>query len=65
MNGFFFRGHDITCPLWEFTAWLFQDYDSDKVFSIQDDHISHLLPTFYQDMIVRVYSKKPELVCGK
>ncbi|KAK7838578.1 deoxynucleoside triphosphate triphosphohydrolase samhd1 like protein [Quercus suber] len=35
---------------------------SDEVFSIQDDRISHLLPAFYQDMIVRVYSKKPELV---
>ncbi|KAL0004193.1 hypothetical protein SO802_011754 [Lithocarpus litseifolius] len=40
----------------------FKDYDSDEVFSIQDDRISHLLPAFYQDMIVRVYSKKPELV---
>ncbi|KAK4598108.1 hypothetical protein RGQ29_015555 [Quercus rubra] len=40
----------------------FKDYESDEVFSIQDDRISHLLPAFYQDMIVRVYSKKPELV---
>ena len=32
------------------------------MFSIQDDRISHMLPAFYQDMIVRVYSKKPELV---
>ncbi|XP_050276713.1 uncharacterized protein LOC126718519 isoform X2 [Quercus robur] len=40
----------------------FKDYDSDEVFPIQDDRISHLLPAFYQDMIVRVYSKKPELV---
>uniref|UniRef100_A0A7N2L9S8 Uncharacterized protein n=1 Tax=Quercus lobata TaxID=97700 RepID=A0A7N2L9S8_QUELO len=39
-----------------------QDYDSKEMFSIQDDRISHLLPAFYQDMIVRVYSKKPELV---
>ncbi|KAK7840008.1 hypothetical protein CFP56_017329 [Quercus suber] len=38
------------------------DYDSDEVFSIQDDRISLLLPAFYQDMIVRVYFKKPELV---
>lgn len=30
---------------------------------IPDDRISHLLPTSYQDMIVRVYAKKPELVC--
>ncbi|XP_034706607.1 deoxynucleoside triphosphate triphosphohydrolase SAMHD1 homolog [Vitis riparia] len=40
----------------------FQDYESDEKFSISDDRISHLLPTSYQDMIVRVYSKKPELV---
>lgn len=39
-----------------------QDYESEEKFSISDDRISHLLPTFYQDMIVRVYSKKPELV---
>ncbi|XP_042981670.1 deoxynucleoside triphosphate triphosphohydrolase SAMHD1 homolog isoform X3 [Carya illinoinensis] len=41
---------------------LYQDYESDETFPIQDDRISHLLPAFYQDMIVRVYSKKPELV---
>ncbi|KAL6518844.1 hypothetical protein OROHE_017597 [Orobanche hederae] len=40
----------------------FQDYRSEDKFSITDDRISHLLPTYYQDMIVRVYSKKPELV---
>lgn len=40
-----------------------QDYDSHEKFTIRDDRISHLLPTSYQDMIVRVYSKKPELVC--
>lgn len=40
-----------------------QDYDSEEKFTIREDHISHLLPTSYQDMIVRVYSKKPELVC--
>ncbi|PKI53962.1 hypothetical protein CRG98_025664 [Punica granatum] len=40
----------------------FMDYESDEKFTIQDDRISHLLPAFYQDMIVRVYSKKPELV---
>ncbi|KAI3474878.1 hypothetical protein Pfo_030189 [Paulownia fortunei] len=40
----------------------FKDYDSEDKFSISDDRISHLLPTSYQDMIVRVYSKKPELV---
>ncbi|KAG5534943.1 hypothetical protein RHGRI_022900 [Rhododendron griersonianum] len=40
----------------------FKDYDSEEKFSIPDERISHLLPTSYQDMIVRVYSKKPELV---
>ncbi|KAK4346310.1 hypothetical protein RND71_032649 [Anisodus tanguticus] len=45
--------HDIVCS---------QDYESDEKFSIPDDRISHLLPTSYQDMIVRVYSKKPHLV---
>ncbi|KAL3624241.1 hypothetical protein CASFOL_033057 [Castilleja foliolosa] len=40
----------------------FKDYDSEDKISITDDRISHLLPTSYQDMIVRVYSKKPELV---
>ncbi|KAJ7953628.1 deoxynucleoside triphosphate triphosphohydrolase SAMHD1-like [Quillaja saponaria] len=40
----------------------FQDYESSEKFSIKDDRISHLLPAFYQDVIVRVYSKKPELV---
>ncbi|XP_059449740.1 uncharacterized protein LOC132180800 isoform X1 [Corylus avellana] len=40
----------------------FKDYESEDKFSIPDDRISHLLPTSYQDMIVRVYSKKPELV---
>ncbi|KAG6397054.1 hypothetical protein SASPL_143215 [Salvia splendens] len=40
----------------------FQDYESTEKFIIFDDRISHLLPTSYRDMIVRVYSKKPELV---
>lgn len=39
-----------------------QDYESKEKFPIRDDRISHLLPTSYQDLIVRVYSKKPELV---
>ncbi|KAK7818800.1 putative arabinosyltransferase arad1 [Quercus suber] len=46
----------------EYQRELKLDYDSDEVFSIQDDRISLLLPAFYQDMIVRVYFKKPELV---
>ncbi|KAI3467516.1 hypothetical protein Pfo_024179 [Paulownia fortunei] len=40
----------------------FKDYDSTEKFNIKDDLVSHLLPTSYQDMIVRVYSKKPHLV---
>lgn len=40
----------------------FQDYESDEKFCIPKERISHLLPTSYQDMIVRVYAKKPELV---
>ncbi|GAB4849182.1 hypothetical protein Ancab_003992 [Ancistrocladus abbreviatus] len=40
----------------------FQDFESNEKFSIPDDCVSHLLPACCQDMIVRVYSKKPELV---
>ncbi|TMW93063.1 hypothetical protein EJD97_012249 [Solanum chilense] len=40
----------------------FKDYESEEKFSIPDDRISHLLPSSYQDMIVRVYSKRPHLV---
>ncbi|GMH27636.1 hypothetical protein Nepgr_029479 [Nepenthes gracilis] len=40
----------------------FKDYECDEKFSIQDERISHLLPACCQDKIVRVYSKKPELV---
>ncbi|RZB81446.1 deoxynucleoside triphosphate triphosphohydrolase SAMHD1 homolog isoform X3 [Glycine soja] len=40
----------------------FKDYESDEKFTIPDDRVSHLLPTSYQDMIVKVYAKKPELV---
>ncbi|KAJ4824721.1 hypothetical protein Tsubulata_045534 [Turnera subulata] len=39
-----------------------QDYESNDKFPISDDRISHLLPSYCQDMIVRVYAKKPELV---
>ncbi|GKV37315.1 hypothetical protein SLEP1_g45357 [Rubroshorea leprosula] len=42
----------------------FKDYESEEKFSIPDSRISHLLPTSFQDMIVRVYSKKPELVAA-
>ncbi|XP_062106836.1 uncharacterized protein LOC133818136 [Humulus lupulus] len=40
----------------------FQDYESEEKLSIANERISHLLPTSYQDLIVRVYAKKPELV---
>ncbi|KAE8669565.1 HD domain-containing metal-dependent phosphohydrolase family protein isoform 4 [Hibiscus syriacus] len=39
-------------------------FESEEKFPIPDDSISHLLPTSYQDMIVRVYAKKPELVAA-
>ncbi|KAH9773306.1 HD domain-containing protein [Citrus sinensis] len=40
-----------------------QDYCSDVKFLIdKEERISHLLPTFCQDMIVRVYAKEPHLV---
>lgn len=39
-----------------------QDHASDKKFPIADERVSHLLPSYYQDRIVRVYAKKPELV---
>ncbi|KAH1080702.1 hypothetical protein J1N35_020463 [Gossypium stocksii] len=42
----------------------FKDYESQEKFPIPHERISHLLPTSYQDMIVRVYSKKPELVAA-
>ncbi|XP_065847252.1 uncharacterized protein [Euphorbia lathyris] len=40
----------------------YKDYESNEKFSIQGHRISHLLPSFCQDKIVRVYAKKPELV---
>ncbi|KAF6158004.1 hypothetical protein GIB67_008133 [Kingdonia uniflora] len=40
----------------------FKDYDSWEMFSIADNRTSHLLPICNEDMIVRVYSKKHELV---
>lgn len=42
----------------------FQDYESMDKISIPDAQISHLLPSCYQDTIVRVYSKssEPEMV---
>ncbi|KAK7252370.1 hypothetical protein RIF29_36264 [Crotalaria pallida] len=40
----------------------FKDSGSNEKFPITDDSVSHLLPASYQDLIVKVYSKKPELV---
>ncbi|KAL8150140.1 hypothetical protein V2J09_019948 [Rumex salicifolius] len=40
----------------------FEDYESEKKFTIEDERVSHLLPECCQDRIVRVYAKKPELV---
>ncbi|KAK4261303.1 hypothetical protein QN277_004322 [Acacia crassicarpa] len=41
----------------------FKEYgEKQEKFPIPEDRISHLLPGFYEDMIVRVYSKRPELV---
>ncbi|XP_031494203.1 uncharacterized protein LOC116260199 isoform X1 [Nymphaea colorata] len=40
----------------------FKDYECSEKFLVAGDQISHLLPASYQDTIVRVYSKKPELV---
>ncbi|XP_010682564.2 uncharacterized protein LOC104897395 isoform X1 [Beta vulgaris subsp. vulgaris] len=42
----------------------FQDYDSDKSFTIGDGSISQLLPSCCLDRIVKVYAKKPELVAA-
>ncbi|XP_058193194.1 uncharacterized protein LOC131310283 isoform X3 [Rhododendron vialii] len=42
----------------------FKDYETDDKFTIEDESISHMLPSGHQDMIVRVYSKKPELVAA-
>ena len=55
--------HKIRMPWRQLNSLLLcQEYGSDKKLKIEDDRISHLLPVFYQDKIVRVYSKKPELV---
>ncbi|XP_057830386.1 uncharacterized protein LOC131041362 isoform X2 [Cryptomeria japonica] len=40
----------------------FNDYESDQKLTIPKERISHLLPASYQDRIVRVYSKNPDLV---
>nr|TKS05630.1 deoxynucleoside triphosphate triphosphohydrolase SAMHD1-like isoform X1 [Populus alba] len=40
----------------------YQDFESNEKFPIHDYRISHLLPAFCEDRIVRVYSKNPDLV---
>ncbi|KAF3329007.1 deoxynucleoside triphosphate triphosphohydrolase SAMHD1 isoform X1 [Carex littledalei] len=40
----------------------FKDYVSNDKFPVSDGCVSHLLPSNFQDRIVRVYAKKPELV---
>lgn len=45
--------------------WLEQDFDSTEKFSVQKDRVSHMLPETFQDRIIRVYTKKKELVCWK
>ncbi|TKW13011.1 hypothetical protein SEVIR_5G072000v4 [Setaria viridis] len=40
----------------------FKDFGCDEKFTITDDRVSHLLPAYNEDRIVRVYAKKPELV---
>ncbi|KAI8527123.1 hypothetical protein RHMOL_Rhmol12G0051900 [Rhododendron molle] len=42
----------------------FQDYETDGKFTIEDKRVSHLLPACHQDVIVRVYSKNPQLVAA-
>lgn len=42
-----------------------QDFDSTEKFSVQKDRVSHMLPETFQDRIIRVYTKKKELVCWK
>ncbi|KAI5679195.1 hypothetical protein M9H77_10145 [Catharanthus roseus] len=52
------RGRDNPLEIINF----FEDYDSTKKFQIMDFRVSHMLPAAYQDVMVRVYSKKAELV---
>lgn len=40
----------------------FKDYESDEKFIIPKERVSHLLPDCFEDRIVRVYSKNPDLV---
>ncbi|CAO2174304.1 unnamed protein product [Urochloa humidicola] len=40
----------------------FKDFGCNEKFPITDDRVSHLLPSYNEDRIVRVYAKKPEQV---
>ncbi|KAK7407259.1 hypothetical protein VNO78_09012 [Psophocarpus tetragonolobus] len=42
----------------------FKEYDGKEKFPITDNCVSHLLPAYCEDVMVRVYSKKPELVAA-
>lgn len=52
------RGKDNPLEIVNF----FEDYASTEKIKIHDHRVSHMLPGAYQDVIVRVYSKKAELV---
>ncbi|KAG5400951.1 hypothetical protein IGI04_015558 [Brassica rapa subsp. trilocularis] len=54
--------YTIISTLYLIDGFLVQDYESEEKFVIPEERVSHLLPTTFQDMIVRVYAKKPELV---
>ena len=57
--------YTIISTLYLIDGFLVQDYESEEKFVIPEERVSHLLPTTFQDMIVRVYAKKPELVCDQ
>lgn len=62
LNNYFILATSYISFIYIFNNISIQDYESDEKFTIPDERISHLLPASFQDMIVRVYSKKPELV---
>ena len=41
-----------------------QNYGETEPFPISEDRISHMLPAYNEDTLVRVYSKRPGLVSG-
>lgn len=63
MANFLLEAHvSIFPPASLMCCYCLQDYDSFEKLRLKDGCISHLLPVCYQDMIVRVYTRKPELV---